>query len=220
MTLSILFSAAALVLSGFSFLFFRSYLKRRTGRERILGEFRDEIDKLIAEIDGAADRDAALVEERIKSLRALLEDTDKRIALYTRELERRQSQESAYRELGKNRFRPAEPPVPEPAVPEAVVPEAPASGQEKALPPSGAPPASPPVPAEPSHGPALKPEPPSRPRFVRAPQGIAPKPPPFAEQVAELYREGFSAELIASRLGAALAEVDLAIAILESRGFS
>jgi hypothetical protein len=187
---ALLIAALSLGLSLSSFFFFLNYLKRRTSRERILGEFRDEIDRMIAEIDNATDRDAALVEDRIKSLRAILEDTDKRITLYARELERRQSHERAYRELGNAR------------------------------PLSAAPAATP----SPSPGPAAvpgdhpDPQEPAPPRFVRAPQRVEPKPPPFAEQVAELYRGGISADLIASRLGVALAEVDLAIAILESRG--
>jgi hypothetical protein len=191
-------AALSLGLSLFSFFFFLSYLRRRTSRERVLGEFRDEIDRMIAEIDNATDRDAALVEDRITSLRTMLEDTDKRITLYARELERRQSQERAYRELGNPR------PVNAPASAVTAPPRGSASPDKS--------------PASPAAVPGPDPREPAPPRFVRAPRRVEPKPPPCAEQVAELYRGGFSADLIASRLGVALAEVDLAIAILESRG--
>jgi hypothetical protein len=217
----LLIALLSLGLSLFSFFFFLSYLRRRTSRERVLGEFRDEIDRMIAEIDNATDRDAALVEDRIKSLRTMLEDTDKRIALYGRELERRQSQEQAYRALGKPRpVSAAASSAAAPAPSAAVAAPALAAAPPGASPGDSPAPAAAPGPASPPAAPGEGPDPrePAPPRFVRAARRIAPKPPPFAEQVAELYRGGFSADLIASRLGVALAEVDLAIAILESRG--
>ncbi|MHB9294340.1 hypothetical protein PilKf_00047 [Pillotina sp. SPG140] len=77
----------------------QNYLKRRTGHEHILSELREEIDKLIAEVDAATDRDALLVEERIKQTRVLLDELDKRLALYVQELERRKLQDTVYKEL-------------------------------------------------------------------------------------------------------------------------
>ena len=50
---------------------------------------------------------------------------------------------------------------------------------------------------------------------TRSARPLAPKPLPFAERVAELYRAGFSSNLIASRLGATITEVELAIALVE-----
>jgi hypothetical protein len=55
---------------------------------------------LIAEIDAATDRDSLLVEERIKTLRNLLEDTDRRISVYMRELQRSRKGEAMYASLG------------------------------------------------------------------------------------------------------------------------
>lgn len=96
------------------FIWCRSYLKRRTGEERILADFRDEVNEILAEIDEKTDRDSLLVEERIARLKKILDDTDKRIALYVRELENRGKQEQTYAELGKNRLRIINPPEPEP----------------------------------------------------------------------------------------------------------
>ncbi|MDR2363143.1 MAG: hypothetical protein LBD65_01855 [Spirochaetaceae bacterium] len=213
MDLSLLFSSASLIICGFSFVFFRAYLRRRTGPERILAEFREEADKLIAEIDAITDRDAGLVAERIKTLRDLLEDVDRRIVVYTREINRGKNQEAAYTELGlkgsvlnARGTRPGE-----------ITPFPP----EK----TGAVSAAPQKTAEPREIPGEKAEPPGtagdgnrntpgKPRFTRAPQGIEPGPPSFAEQVEKLARTGLSSELIASRLGTTLAEVDLAMALL------
>jgi hypothetical protein len=101
MTLSLIFSAASLILCCFFFIFFRSYIHRRTTSEDIIAYYRDEVNKLIADIDAATDRDATLVEERIRSLKKLLDETDKRLAVYVREFERRKHSESLYTKLGQ-----------------------------------------------------------------------------------------------------------------------
>jgi hypothetical protein len=61
MTLGIIFSAASLILCGFFFLYFRSYLKKKISPGGILEEYQDEVNKLIADIDAATDRDVYLV---------------------------------------------------------------------------------------------------------------------------------------------------------------
>jgi hypothetical protein len=198
MAVPLIFAAASLILSGFSFLFCFAYLKRRTGRERILTELNDEIARLVRDVNEITNRDTLLVEDRVKTLKALLEDTDRRIALLAGEVSRRQVQEDVYVELGKLRGPVAEPgaaaPAPPPAVPAASPPVA--GAQKGRLSPAGT----------------------YSPRVVRSSAPIVPKPPPFAEQVAGLYRAGFSPALIAARLGAALSEVELAIALTEGRG--
>ncbi|MDR3171023.1 MAG: hypothetical protein LBU17_05255 [Treponema sp.] len=170
MNISLIFSAASLILCAFFFVYFRAYLRRRTGPDRLLAEFREEVYKLIAEIDAATDKDSLLVEERIKSLRTILADVDKRISIQVRELDRQRFQEDAYAQLGK-RY---------------------ASTKADGFAP---------VYDEMPHGP----------RIVS--REITLKPLPFAEQVAELSRAGFSANLIATRLGVSISEVELAIAI-------
>jgi len=60
-----------------------------------------EVHKLIAEIDAATDRDAQLVEERIKNLKNVLEETDKRIAVHLRDLERSRPGKELYTNLGR-----------------------------------------------------------------------------------------------------------------------
>jgi hypothetical protein len=212
MTLSIFFSAAALILWAFSFVFFLNYLKRRTSVERILKELQDEMDHIINEVNEATDRDLTLVEDRVKSLRALLEDADRRIAVYTRELDRRRTQDAAYAELGRHR------PPAGTAAPASITAFPPALQAEAS--PAEASPESAPGPAGASPTAAsTELAPPSGLHIVRSARPIEPKPLPFAERVAELHRAGFDAALIASRLGATLAEVDLAIALADRRGY-
>jgi hypothetical protein len=194
------------MVSGFSFLFCFAYLKRRTGRERILVELNDEIERLVRDVNEITNRDTLLVEDRVKTLKALLDDIDRRITVLAGEVSRRHTQEEVYLELGKLRSPVLEsaappsaanpaPPVPSAAAAQAVSPPAAETG-------AGRPPPSQTY----------------SPRIVRSATPIVPKPPPFAEQVAGLYRAGLSPGLIASRLGAALSEVELAIALAERRG--
>ena len=103
--LPLLFSFAALLISCVSFFYFKSYLKRRTGQERILAELREEVNNILKSINETTDRDISLIEEREKKLKSLLEDTDKRLKIYIREFESRRQADEAYRELGKNRYR-------------------------------------------------------------------------------------------------------------------
>jgi hypothetical protein len=202
MVLPFVIAAASLILSGFSFLFCFAYLKRRTGRERILDELGNEINEYIRDVNAITNRDTLLVEDRVKTLKDLLEDTDRRIALLSREITRRQSQEEVYVELGKLR---------------SPIAAAPAAGPAGAVPPAekAAKTVSSPTGADPKR--AAPPAGTYSPRVVRPAVPIVPKPPSFSEQVAELYRAGFSPDLIAARLGAAVSEVELAVALVEGR---
>jgi hypothetical protein len=215
MTLALIFSAASLLLCGFSFVYFQSYLRRRTGARRILEDFEEEVNKLVAGIDAAADRGITLLEDRTTAIKAMLETLDRRMAAHARELDRREKQEAAldalapgkgpktatraedaYAALGRGLRSSLRVNSPEP-------PLAPQSGSEEQPDP-----VEPPKPAE---APAEEPQP----RFVRSANPVKPKI-PLAEQARELYRNGFSPETIAIRLGATLAEIDLALALPES----
>jgi hypothetical protein len=101
MTLSLIFSAVSLILCCFFFIFFRSYIHRRTTREDIIASYREEVNKLIVDLNAITDRDITLVEERISSLKKILEETDKRLAVYVREFERRKHSESLYTNLAQ-----------------------------------------------------------------------------------------------------------------------
>jgi hypothetical protein len=198
MTLSLFFSLASFILCGLFCFFAGIYLRRRTGQERILAEFREEVNKLIAVIDAATDKDALLVEDRVKSLKALLEEVDKRMGAYTREFDRRRAQEKAYADLGKSR---GAVPVPREN------PPAGERGDEQGIGPREGEKAGPPG--------AKEGEAASGPRFIQSSRQIEPKPPPLAEQVTKLARAGFSANVIAARLGISISEVELVLAISE-----
>jgi hypothetical protein len=226
MSLPIILSVASLIAWVFSFIFLRNYLRRRTDPEWILAEWKEEINKLNADMDAATDRNVALVEDRIEALKELIKEADRRIALSIREEDKGRAQEAAYAALGRTagvEAKVIELPLtrrgssaPSPGAGEGYsgaeqkgALEAPSPGE---FPPEASPAAGP-SPAELPAEPALPPGP----RFVRSPHPVEPKPPPFVERVAELARAGFSSTMIAANLGVPLAEVELAIAIMEGR---
>jgi hypothetical protein len=85
----------------FIFFYFKWYIKRRTTATELLSEYRSEVYRLITEIDSVTDRNLQLVEDRINKLKSLSEETDKRIAVYGRELEKSRTGEALYTSLGR-----------------------------------------------------------------------------------------------------------------------
>ena len=98
-------SIICLALCLVMFFYFRWYIKKSVSSSSIsakeLAVRQREVESLIAEIDRITDRDSQLVEARIKLLKTLIEETDKRIAVYVKELERSGSKETLYSSLGK-----------------------------------------------------------------------------------------------------------------------
>jgi len=97
--LPLLFSALALIICTVSILLLRSFVKRRTSREWMLTEIREEVNQLVKSIDETADRDITLIKERENALKNLLGDIDKRLKLYIREMEKRREAEETYSAL-------------------------------------------------------------------------------------------------------------------------
>jgi len=198
MTIPFVISAISLCLCVFSFFFFRWYITRKTAARELLADYRAEVYRLIAEIDAAADRDSLLVEERIKTLKQLLDDTDRRISVYMRELQRSRHGEAMYASLGRG-IRAAldsRPPQLEP--PEAAIPQE----QKVETAPSAPPPsqkAAPPMEADENTGTGKR-----KPKKIR-----------LKVQIAEMSAQGLSPAEIASRLNLSLAEVDLALNLLQ-----
>ncbi|MCL2093204.1 MAG: hypothetical protein FWH12_03320 [Treponema sp.] len=199
--LPLLFSAGALLIVCISLLYIKSYLKKRTSQERILSELKEDIDQIIKTIDSTTERDITLIEERSLALRKLLEETDRRINLYIREMETRKEAEAAYEDLKNRQIEKEKSPNPLQSYYELGQKRRPQIKEEE--------------------GPEESPYP--IPDFTllsaaEAPSASEPPPsPPVGEQIRELLRGGFSPGLIASRLGISIAEVELSAALLERR---
>ncbi len=189
------------------FLFFRS----RFSPSHILREIRIEVDKLVTEISRETDRDIALIEGRIRGLKALIEEADKRILLADRESRRRTSDDRVYADLAALRK-------------DATIRKD-AGGAVSGPSPAQASAAAPNIPSVPmvpvgealsryrkSGGASQTDDIPETPEVVRAPQPVTPKI-PVREQVIYLARTGFPAEMIAERLSLTVSEVELTIAL-------
>jgi hypothetical protein len=101
MNVALILSIINLAFCLLIFAYLRWYIKRRTSAKEILNDYRTEVNKLIAEINSITDRDFMLVEDRINKFKAIIEEADKRISVYARELERSRSGEALYRSLGR-----------------------------------------------------------------------------------------------------------------------
>ncbi|MDR0600198.1 MAG: hypothetical protein LBG84_09005 [Treponema sp.] len=249
--------ALIVLLWFFALLYLKSYVQRRTSPDHILGELQNEVLQLEADIDQKTDQNLQLLEEKIEVLRSLAAEAERRVALYSRELDRRRGEEEALAALNRS-----SPPAREPGPaapkragkrkppgaevsspgarrgPDRSPPEQPAPDQPPVrLPPEGPAPNRPapsPPPDLPSPAPGDAPAPEAaagsipeagaaaayraqtgQPKIVLSRTPLVPKPPPVKDRIAELYKAGFSPELIAERLGLAVGEVQLHIALVD-----
>jgi hypothetical protein len=213
-TIPLVVSIISLSLCVSGFFFLRWYISQRTEASRLLEEYRDEVYRLISEIDAATDRDSRLVEDRIKNLRTLLDDTDKRISVYTREIQRSRNSEAIYKNLGKG-IRAALDSIPEEASP-----------SESASPTETTPPVETTTPVEinelpftdeeKGRGPQTRGTKKQKKRKKANTQtpAVHPEKSGIKMQIAQMAIQGMSPSEIASLLEISLAEVDLALQLI------
>lgn len=106
---------AALLVGGYLavYLLLKRKLARALNAAAILGEVREEVNRILVELNQTTNRNITLIEDRIRSLNELLGKTDKRIALLQREAEKQELAARLYSELGARRpAQPEEPPAP------------------------------------------------------------------------------------------------------------
>ena len=89
------------VLWFFLFFYFRWYIKKRTSVSGQLEEYRREVIKLNADINSVTERNLDLIEDKVKKLKEILEETDKRVSVYAGELEKSRRGEALYTSLGR-----------------------------------------------------------------------------------------------------------------------
>jgi hypothetical protein len=232
MTTSLIISIITLCLCVSGFFFFRWYIGRKTAASELLADYRSETYRLIAEIDAAADRDSLLVEERIKTLKKLLDDTDRRIAVYMKELQRSRAGEQLYTSLGRGiraalDSRPENeaqaelfPTPPQETAPQETPPRSSRSTATKVASTKVARRKAVPGDSTEKEEATSKPRetqsaPPEREAGDEAAEKRKPKKAKLKTQIAELAAQGLSPAKIASRLKLSLAEVDLALNLLQ-----
>jgi hypothetical protein len=196
------------------YLVLRDRVRRATSVESRVAEIRDEVSRLLVELNQATDRNIALMEDKITALNEGISTADKKIGLLRRETEKHDVGSQIYSRLAEGRYPRAEPAAVSTAT------DAAGFGDEQAGEQHAAARVRQPRPA---------PEAPRAPPPA-APPAIEPAAPPLAvelsgtaapdvrQRVMMLYRSGFSASLIASRVGAPVGEVELIISLEQRKG--
>ena len=177
----------------FLFFYFKWYIKKRTSVSGQLEEYRAEVIKLNAEINSVTDRNLTLIEDKVKKLKELLEETDKRVSVYAGELEKSRRGEALYTSLGRG-IRAALKTEEAPAASTLLSPARP----QEALTPS---------PANSAQAAAVEEPPPSKPPSRRQ----------IRSSIDLLLNEGLSPEQVASRLNISIAEVNLAVNLRKAK---
>lgn len=190
------FVLAAIELAGLFAIWFviRAKVRRYLELENLLAGVRDEARALVLDLNETADRSVSLVEDRMSALRELLDEVDRRIGVERKTLAARDNEREVYAKLSKRR----------PIVPAAERPAQPEEPITLSFGPSGT-----------QQGAEL-PEPRRTPEVAISADSVVP-PKTRRELALELYQRGFSAELIAARTGATVAEIELLVEIEERR---
>jgi hypothetical protein len=171
----------------FLFFYFKWYIKKRTSVSGQLEEYRAEVIKLNAEINSVTDRNLTLIEDKVKKLKEILEETEKRVSLYAGELEKSRRGEALYTSLGRGiraALKTEEAPAPASPLLSPVRP------QDVSI-----------TPQEQSPAGSAQEPPPSKPPSKRQ----------IRSSIDLLLNEGLSPEQVASRLDISIAEVNLAV---------
>jgi len=101
MNISYIISIICLALCLIMFFYFKWYIKRRISAEGLSDNYRKEVNGLIADMNSTADRNLQLLEDRIKKLKELLDDSSKRINVYVKDSEESRAGEALYTSLGR-----------------------------------------------------------------------------------------------------------------------
>ena len=162
----------------------RDRVRRATSAAAQIAELRDEVSRLVVELNQTTERNVALLEDRISGLSELLGAADRKMALLAREIEKHDVGTKVY-----SRLVPGQPPAD----------------------------TAPPLPPLPPPLPPLSVEL-SEPRRTESPsRETAALRQDMREKVVMLSRSGFSPNLIATRVGIPLGEVELIISLERQR---
>lgn len=187
-----------------AFLYFRSRFHQALNAPALLRDVRDEVDVLVKELNVSAERNIAVLEERMAQMEELLAQADTKLVLLTRELERRERSQETYTRLKK-------PVIDHQEGSETL--DGPAPGLLQATGPGGA------VLAEEKPEPAPEGELFSgQPIEVSSPLGVPSpqepsKPRPLKDRVLDLKAEHLDNQEISRRTGATLGEVELILSL-------
>jgi hypothetical protein len=209
------------------YLVLRDRVRRASSTESRIAEIREEVSRLLVELNQATDRNIALMEDKIAALNEAISTADKKIGLLRRETEKHDVGSQIYSRLAEGRLprasaTPAERSAAESRGAESAEYRGAESAEYRGAEPAGAQPAARrrAKPAEPRGAPAAPPlavelsaraEPAESAEYRGAAGDVR-------ERVMMLSRAGFSPSLIASRVGVPLGEVELIISLEQRKG--
>jgi hypothetical protein len=219
------FALAALEIGGLFVIWFliRARVRRYLELENLLAGVREEARSLVLELNETADRNVSLIEDRLAALRSVLDEVDRRIGLERREISSRDKEKEVYARLNKRR----------PIVPSSELELSGLGSLDRRQEPAGL--ASEPIRLDLSHEtqPSAQPgaQTGAQPASWAAAEGATSDAMPHVElskapivpgrtqrdEALDLYRQGFSPDLIAARLGATVSEIELLVEIEERR---
>jgi len=95
----------ALAIAGYFivYLILKAKLKHFVDPKAILESIREEVDRIIVELNSTTDRNITLLEDKVQSLSTLLEQADKKIGILRREIEKHELGSKVYSELAHSR---------------------------------------------------------------------------------------------------------------------
>jgi hypothetical protein len=196
------------------YLVLRNRIRRTASASAQIAEIREEVNRLVIELNQTADRNISLIEDKIASLTELLSKTDKKMTLLKRESEKHEMGTKVYSNILESKPVPAAgnaaPGRGLSAAGAARDGQAPAQGQGRT---SG-------TAADAGSAQGRASVAPRQPHIelVDAGPSMQPSgPQDLRERVVSLFRAGLSASLIAFRVGAPLGEVELIIALERQR---
>ncbi len=108
----VILAAAILAVSG-GFYFLKRKIDKAVSSEEWISRVRDEIDELVLEMNQTAERNVALLEDRIRTLESLLEEADRKLLLFQKEKEKSDLSMQVYSHLKKNTLLTPQEPVQE-----------------------------------------------------------------------------------------------------------
>ena len=97
----ILYGALAIAGYFIVYLILKAKLNKSVDPRAILESIREEVDRIIVELNSTTDRNITLMEDKVQSLTALLEQADKKIGILKREIEKHELSGKVYSELAR-----------------------------------------------------------------------------------------------------------------------
>jgi Na+/phosphate symporter len=71
----------------------------------VLESIREEVDRIIVELNSTTDRNITLLEDKVQSLTTLIEQADKKIGILRREIEKHELADKVYSDLAEKRVK-------------------------------------------------------------------------------------------------------------------